>query len=540
MVLMVPNIGLCITEHMPVLATLTNLILPLGAYCLLTSASKNCGRNVLFCIPLMLLAAFQIVLLYLYGESIIGVDMFLNVATTSYGEAVELLGNMGMCIVFVIILYLPFIVLSIVAMAKHLRLDRKQKGLMNKISLWGIGAGLICLLASYLSIEDFSIIDQVYPANVVDNICIALQRTDATKKHAQTSAGFTYDARSVHPGGKEIYVLVIGETSRAENWQLLGYEKETNPRLALEKNVVAFDHAMSESNTTHKSVPMLMSSLDARNFNDIYHTKSVITAFKEAGFATAFISNEPRNRSFVDFFGEEADLTLFLRKNNVSHPDEVILEPMDEFLKDCESDKIFIVLHTYGSHFNYRERYPEDFSFFKPDYARDAKASQRERLVNAYDNTIRYTDYLLFRVIERLRQEKCDAGMVYASDHGEDIFDDYRRRFMHASPNPSYHQLHVPMLVWLSDGYVAQYPEKLGAASANRSKQVSSSLSVFNTLMEIAGLRSQLCDTTCSVTNTSYREPPRLYVNDRNETVSIREAGLKKIDFEELHKYGLK
>lgn len=106
--------------------------------------------------------------------------------------------------------------------------------------------------------------------------------------------------------------------------------------------------------------------------------------------------------------------------------------------------KLFIVLHAYGSHFNYKERYPESMSVFKPDNLTDAKYENKEYLMNAYDNTIRYTDGFLASLITLLQKMNSFSAMLYTSDHGEDIFDDNRKLFLHASPVPSYYQLHVP------------------------------------------------------------------------------------------------
>lgn len=82
--------------------------------------------------------------------------------------------------------------------------------------------------------------------------------------------------------------MVVGETSRALNWQLYGYERETNPLLVQQSGLVAFPKVLTESNTTHKSVPMLLSDVTACSYDSIYHRKGIITAFKEAGFRTAF------------------------------------------------------------------------------------------------------------------------------------------------------------------------------------------------------------------------------------------------------------
>ena len=243
--------------------------------------------------------------------------------------------------------------------------------------------------------------------------------------------------------------MVVGETSRALNWQLYGYERETNPLLVQQSGLVAFPKVLTESNTTHKSVPMLLSDVTACSYDSIYHRKGIITAFKEAGFRTAFFSNQRFNHSFIDFFGREADAFDFIKEDSL----DFSYNPSDnELLKLVEQElakgakKQFIVLHTYGSHFNYRERYPSGDAFFTPDYPVEAERKFRDNLVNAYDNSVRYTDSLLARLIGMLENQGTDAALIYTSDHGEDIFDDPRHLFLHASPVPSYYQLHIPFL----------------------------------------------------------------------------------------------
>lgn len=117
-----------------------------------------------------------------------------------------------------------------------------------------------------------------------------------------------------------------------------------------------------------------------------------------------------------------------------------------------------IVLHTYGSHFSYNDRYPEDFARFVPYEYTDASLAAKDRLDNAYDNTILYTAAMLDSVASCLRSSGAEAAMVYASDHGEDIFDDDRHLFLHASPVPSRWQIDVPMIVWISDPMAARHP----------------------------------------------------------------------------------
>ena len=107
--------------------------------------------------------------------------------------------------------------------------------------------------------------------------------------------------------------MVIGETSRALNWQLYGYERETNPLLSRQTGLIAFPKVLTESNTTHKSVPMLMSDATACNYDSIYHQKGINTPFKEAGIRTAFYSNNPYTQKYNNILGMETQ-TIHIKK----------------------------------------------------------------------------------------------------------------------------------------------------------------------------------------------------------------------------------
>ena len=150
-----------------------------------------------------------------------------------------------------------------------------------------------------------------------------------------------------------------------------------------------------------------------------------------------------------------------------------------------------------------------------------------------------YTDNFLARIIHLLEEQQVDASMLYTSDHGEDIFDDGRHLFLHASPVPSYYQLHVPFLLWTSDSYREEYPGIEKAASMNQQKNISSSISFFQTMMELAGIETPYRNDSLSVTSPLYTEKSRVYLNDHNEPRPLDDIGMRKEDFEMLKKRGI-
>ena len=548
--LLLPNIALCYTECLAPWACGVNVLLPLSLYMLFFSVAKRPGKMIWWAFIFVFFAAFQLVLLYLFGTGVIAVDMFLNLVTTNPGEAMELLDNLAPAVVGVFVVYLPLLILGGVNIRRDSRLS---VSFQQRVRHWAmqIGAiGLFCLLASYLVVDGYRMRNQLYPVNICYNLYLAFERNAASENYREVSRDFKFDARSEHSAtAPEVYVMVVGETARAHNFSLYGYPRNTNPLLSKTPGIKAFPNVTTQSNTTHKSVPMLLSAASAEDFERLFHEKGILAAFKEAGFHTVFISNQLPNHSFIDFLGEQADEHYFLKKEDAlqgNHYDEDLLQKLDEILPKADASssahyhyryrKLFVVLHSYGSHFNYQERYPRSFAYFKPDSKSEAKPENRRDLLNAYDNTIRYTDYILHGIVERLQkwektQAKTDgvysqptSAMLYTSDHGENIFDDERSLFLHAAPKASDYELHVPFIIWTSAGFSKQYPDILKALGENRSKQVQSSLSAFHTMLGIGGILTRYRLDEYSVASGKYHPTKLLYLDDHDEAIPQEDA----------------
>ena len=518
--LIIPNVVLSVTESLTVWGRMANILLPLGIVGLLASISKKVGITAWLMFPLAFLGAFQLVLLSLYGNGIISVDMLLNLVTTNCSEACELLREMWPSLVLVIVMYLAPLVAAVYCLCHRLRLSGSFMRLNRRVFLCVSAIGAVLLAICYCQGGGYDIRRDLYPVNVGYNIHLAAKRFGQTRRYHDTSADFDYEAVSAHSqADEERYIIVIGETSRAHNWQICGYGRPTNPLLSKRSDLIVARSAYSESNTTHKSVPMLLSCVDSRSFDkELYQVKSLISAFKECGFHTSFISNQLPNHSYIDFFGEEADTTIFV-KLQPDFSGDTTDEDLLRYVKKClnpKHRKQLIVLHTYGSHFDYQERYGSPDHVFTPDTYNGASSEYREELVNAYDNSIVATDRLLNTIIERLEDCHCVSGMLYISDHGEDLFDDGGSRFLHSSPTPTEYQLHVPLLVWLSPEYNAKYPEVGNTLSINSGKIISTSRSFCATSLGVGGICTSKTDDSDNLASTAFRQKPLYYLDDHN------------------------
>ena len=550
--LLLPNIALCFTERLSFWAGAANVLLPLALYMCFFSVARCPGKMVWWAFLFVFFAAFQLVLLYLFGTGVIAVDMFLNLVTTNSEEVMELLDNLLPAVVGVFVIYLPLLILAVIHIRKKHQISVSFQHHIRKWVMEAGSIGLFCLLACYVVVDGYRMRNQLYPVNVCYNLYLAFERNAASENYQEASRNFRFDARSGHDAeAPEVYVMVVGETARAHNFSLYGYPRNTNPLLSKTPGITVFPDATTQSNTTHKSVPMLLSAASAEDFPRLFHEKGILAAFREAGFHTVFISNQLPNHSFIDFLGEQADEHYFLKKEESaqgSHYDEDLLQKLDKILPEADASssvhyryrKLFVVLHTYGSHFNYQERYPRSFAYFKPDGRSEAMPENRRDLLNAYDNTIRYTDYILHGIVERLQKwelvqtkarNKPDgiycqptSAMLYTSDHGENIFDDNRKLFLHAAPKASDYELHVPFIIWTSQGFDKKYPKVVKALADNHTKQVQTSLSVFHTLLGIGDILTRYRQDEHSVASELYHPGRLLYLDDHNEAIPQDEA----------------
>ena len=294
---------------------------------------------------------------------------------------------------------------------------------------------------------------------------------------------------------KQLVVLVIGETSRRANWQLNNYHRDTNPLLSKQKNLINFSDMISISEATRSSIPMLLTRKPADKVYEYdFPESSVITAFQESGFSTYWISNQQKFGAYdtsTSVYAKEADHMLFLNNANYYHhgkTDGVILPVFEKVLKS-RSEKLLIVIHTLGSHFDYSHRYPTDYDLFKPSLSSLDKYTlqdkrYKQQLINSYDNSILYTDYVLNELIETMnKQEDTESFLLFSSDHGEDLFDNECEKSGHG--NETAYNFEIASFAWYSDRFAENNPKKVQKLRINKNRKINQT-SIFPTLIDAA------------------------------------------------------
>lgn len=539
---LVPTFYFFFTEPLNIFGKMVILLLPFGLYLTIFSAVKNVGKWQVFFFPFLVLHAFQIVLFYLFGRGVIAANMFLNVTTTNTAEVNELLTALLPSLIIVVGLYIPVTVLGVMQWRRRISIS---KGFRKRILQLGLGSLIIAFVFSFFSqnqkTENFAFHRDIYPVNLFYNLGFATQKFYKTQKYPETSKDFTFEAtRNSGSKNRQIIVLVVGETSRPDNWELFGYERENNPQLRNEDNLILYKDAITQSNVTHQSVPIILSGVDAENYKDLYHQKGIFEAFKETGFTTICLSNQVENASFIEYFYKQADIYENLKspenlaKNSPNPPDEELTKLMEQKIAENSGD-LFIVLHPYGSHFNYMDRYPDNFKRYMPDNVTNVSEAQKEKMVNAYDNSIFYTDYFLSENINVLKETGASSYLLYAADHGEDIFDDKRGKFLHSSPIPTYYQLRIAYLSWFSEEFKAENPKKFTASLQNSKKPVSTN-AIFHTLIDAADISTPFLKEDLSLVNPQFSEQKRMFLTDHENAIPYTKLNLRKIDYQLLEK----
>jgi glucan phosphoethanolaminetransferase (alkaline phosphatase superfamily) len=294
----------------------------------------------------------------------------------------------------------------------------------------------------------------------------------------------------------EIVIMVIGESSRYDRWGINGYARDTTPLLSKEANLVTLPDLITAVSATRLSVPVIISRKPAtQSLKDGFSEKSFLTAYKEAGFKTFWLSNQISFGQFdtpVSVFAKEADVIQFMNLGgftNNSNFDQILLEPLQHAIADPAPKKL-IVLHTLGNHWNYSQRYPKDFDKWQPslfgiDKPVYTDLKIKPQLNNSYDNAILYTDWFLSQVIHQLKDTQQLTSMVYVADHGQTLYDGTCKLAFHGH-NTQY-EFHVPAIVWYSDQYKERYPDKVSQLLKHRKARLATE-NIFHTLLDLGDI----------------------------------------------------
>lgn len=251
-------------------------------------------------------------------------------------------------------------------------------------------------------------------------------------------------------------VFIIGETTRWDHMGIFGYERNTTPRLAQEKNLAAFRGYSCDTATKLSLRCMFVREGGASdNPQRTLKEQNVFSVLSQLGFNADlyamqsemwFYSNTmAENIAYREQIGAEP------RNRGKTVDDMLLISEMQQSIKPDDNGKHLIILHTKGSHFNYTQRYTREYAQWKPECVNVDSGCSKAQMINSFDNSVTYVDHFITKVFDQLRDKK--AIVFYAADHGESINE---REHLHGTPRKMAppEQFRVPMMVWMSDKYL--------------------------------------------------------------------------------------
>ncbi|MDO8310346.1 MAG: phosphoethanolamine transferase [Sideroxyarcus sp.] len=341
-----------------------------------------------------------------------------------------------------------------------------------------IGLGLVSVLVSQRTFSTYfsssqrpllsnSLVSQSYPTAFLGALL-----------HERYEDDFV--AQSIKPGQVsaanevDLAILVIGESARADHWSLNGYEKPTTPNIGRE-NVINFPAVRSIGNCSAVSVPAMltMQGVEDRPLltGPVIRQPSIVEIFRAAGYFTALVTNQETS-SFART-GSNFDVARSIYVNGAfGNAYDTDLLPEIEIVIAAPMKRKFLIVHLRGSHFNYRDRYRDQFDVFT------------HGVIGEYDNSILATDAFLATLIARLKATGLRVALAYSSDHGDDFDKNESRLKLHCQI-PSNNDTVVPAFFWLQGEFPS---EKVGNLRKNARHHVSQA-GIVPALLDLSGIQ---------------------------------------------------
>lgn len=449
---------------------------------------------------LLLTAAMAAYFVNSYGI-FIDREMIRNIMETDVREATELF-SWKLLLYFIVLGLIP----SALVVRTPIRYASLPKELLNKVLVW-LGSALVVGLIAVGFYQDYASLFRNHREfrNLIVPIGYVYASYSYTKRQLRSPppalVPIGEDAmlgEEWTSGGKKVVtVVVVGETARAENFSLNGYDRETNAHLK-QQDIIYFDNVHSCGTATAVSLPCMFSSSDRTHFDSEQqkYTENLLDVFRHAGLPVLWRDNNSGCKGLCSRVDRE-DLTR-LPDSALCHDgdcyDMAFLPKLQEKI-DAYDKGLVLVLHQKGSHGPaYFERVPKEAQTYTP-YCHTNQLQQctRSEIINAYDNTIAYTDYFLAKVIEFLKRHEAeyDASLIYVSDHGESLGES--GVYLHGLPYAiaPEQQTHVPMLAWLSDGFAQRFHINRDCLAANRSQPYSHD-NLFSSLLGMLDVRTEV------------------------------------------------
>jgi len=346
-----------------------------------------------------------------------------------------------------------------------------------------------------------------------------------------------------------LFVVVIGESANRNHMHMYGYFRDNTPKIEQRKNeITVFNNVISSHSATTFSLRQALTLASADSGKNYYDDNmfSMMEILRNAGIKTHWLSNQSRLGlwgSATTMIASSSDDIAFVNEDNCSILEEYVpkgLElsrfgvvskngdavPIHDYTGDfkgydqtllekinliinSKDDTAVIFVHLMGSHSPYKARYPKEFEKFKEDENQnDFGKKVPTDTVNAYDNSIYYTDYVLDQIIEMLEKRGGLTSLMYFSDHGESVFLNSEHDPSDFSPG----HVEIPFFIWYSDQYKKDYENIVKEASRHTASPLMLD-SLPNVIMDWTHITGPFYKPANSPLNSEFSPSPRKVID---------------------------
>lgn len=467
--------------------------------CLLNLLSAFGGEKIIISI-LILISSILSYVMYSYGI-IVDRDMLDNIFQTYAGEAISYIN-------IPLVSYLFFLGVLPTLLITRIRVGKKTyfKNMLLRL-LVALISQMVITLIIFSFYKDYASVARnnsylkkmIIPAQFIYDFTKYIN-----KEYWQEAAIYQLigeDAKINRAGASEhqkLFVLVIGETARAANFSYSGYVKNTNAYTQA-FNTTYFKTVTSCGTATAISVPCMFSRFSRKEYSasEAVNQDNLLDILQRAGFSVTWLENDGgckgvcKNIPTIHFNAKEN--TTLCRGDFCF--DQVLIDEFVSQLMHLKNENNVIVLHMVGSHGpTYYQRYPKSFAKFLPDCQRsDIQNCSQKQLVNTYDNTILYTDYVLSEIIQQLASRpELEAAMLYVSDHGESLGES--GIYLHGMPYgfAPKEQKEIPLLTWFSEPFIQAKKLDMACLKRNAEDKSYSHDNLFDSVLGILNIETQI------------------------------------------------
>lgn len=449
------------------------------------------------------------------GENI-EYEVYASINNTNSSEAIELLLSP--------MFLLPFILLFLFLLLTYKYLLADNVALNKKSYLSKTNLLILLIIASvgfsYCYIYQKRALYRTYPLNIPYFQRMYLKELYFfQKRFNQVKYKLPVDVVSKEKDA--VYILVIGEAARKQSMSVYGYLRDTTPNMKM--NVVknklksfVFD-ATSSGISTRLSVPMLLSTMNTKNANNLSLAPSLIHAFNALNYKTTLISNQETagiNNDIISLMLGDMRNKYYINDESVSNEKlnwsyDIDLIPYLENSINGNNKKDFIIIHLMGSHWDYSRRYPEKFSTYN------------NGRVGSYDNSIRYTDHVIGKLTDLINASHRPVALIYTSDHGENLNDSGDGNYLHAVKEMTEFEVKVPFYIAFNDPFVKENSDKVNNIFKNNNKKVSHD-NIAYTFLGLADLYDpSIYKKEYDISSDWFEESARYAINRRREVVDV-------------------